>query len=83
MSSEYGFALGSKLALVAIAAALGGVNRFRVLPALFDGLSADIREAVIRPWRRRLETVLRLEALVLLLVIVAAAVLAGTEPPSP
>jgi putative copper resistance protein D len=81
-SSDYRVALGSKLALVALAAALGGFNRFRILPALFVDLRADIGGAVPRPWRRRLKTVLRLEALVLLLVLVAAAVLAGTEPPS-
>jgi hypothetical protein len=33
-----------------------------------------------RPWRQRLKTVLRFEALVLLLVLVAAAVHAGAEP---
>lgn len=83
VSSDYGVALGSKLALVALAAALGGFNRFRILPALFADLHADIGAAAPRPWRRRLTTVLRLEALVLLLALVAAAVLAGTEPPSP
>jgi putative copper resistance protein D len=81
-SSDYGVALGSKLALVALAAALGGFNRFRILPALFVDLRADIGDAAPRPWRRRLKTVLHLEALVLLLVLVAAAVLAGAEPPS-
>lgn len=82
VSSEYGLALSSKVALVAVAAALGGFNRFRVLPALFDDLRADISDASRRPWRQRLKTVLRFEALVLLLVLGAAAVLAGTEPPN-
>ena len=81
VSSDYGVALGTKLALVASAAALGGFNRFRVLPALLVDLRADIGDAAPRPWRRRLKTVLCLEALVLILVLVAAAVLAGTEPP--
>ena len=80
--SEYGLALGSKVALVAMAAALGRFNRFRVLPALFDDLRAESGDASHRPWRQRLKTVLRFEALVLLVVLVAAAVLAGTEPPS-
>jgi putative copper resistance protein D len=81
-SSDYGVALGGKLALVALSAALGGFNRFRILPALFVDLRADIGDAAPRPWHRRLKTVLHLEALVLLLVLVAAAVLAGAEPPS-
>lgn len=83
VTSDYGMALGSKLALVALAAALGGFNRFRILPALFVDLRADVGDAVPRPWRRRLKTVLCIEALALLLVLVAAAVLAGTEPPNP
>jgi putative copper resistance protein D len=83
VSSDYGVVLGSKLALVALAAALGAFNRFRVLPALFVDLRADIGTAAPRPWRHHLKTVLRVEALVLLLVLVAAAVLAGTEPPNP
>jgi putative copper resistance protein D len=82
MPSDYGLALGSKVALVAVAAALGGFNRFRVLPSLFGDLQSDVGDALHRPWRKRLETVLRFEALVLLLVLVAAAVLASTEPPS-
>ena len=83
VTSDYGVTLGSKLALVALAAALGGFNRFRILPALFVDLRADVGDAAPRPWRRRLKTVLCIEALVLLLVLVAAAVLAGTEPPNP
>lgn len=83
VSSDYGLALGSKLALVAMAVALGGFNRFRVLPALFDDLRHRDGCVERRPWRDRLKTILRLGALVLLLVVVAAAVLAGTEPPSP
>ena len=79
-SSDYGVALGSKLALVVVAAGLGGFNRFRILPALFHDLRADDGTGELQPWHRRLRTVLRLEALVLLLVLVAAAVLAGTEP---
>lgn len=82
-SSDYGVALGSKLALVVVAAGLGGFNRFRILPALFVDLRADIGDAASRPWRHHLKTVLRVEALVLLLVLFAAAVLAGTEPPNP
>jgi putative copper resistance protein D len=83
VSSAYGLALCSKVALVGLAAVLGGFNRFRVLPALFDDLRVDIGSALLRPWRQRLKTVLWGEALVLLVVLVLAVVLAGTEPPSP
>lgn len=80
--SEYGVALCSKLALVGVAVALGGFNRFRFLPALFGELQSGGADALHRSWRHRLKTVLGFEALVLLLVLVAAAVLASTEPPS-
>jgi putative copper resistance protein D len=83
VSSDYGLALGAKLALVALATALGGFNRCRILPGLFVDLRADVGDAALRPWRHHLKTVLRLEALVLLLVLVAAAGLAGMEPPNP
>jgi putative copper resistance protein D len=82
VQSNYGVALYSKLALVAVAATLGGFNRYQVLPALFVDLRAANEGAVVRPWRQRLTTVLRIEALALLMVLVAAAVLAGTEPAS-
>jgi len=78
VDSPYGQALAVKLVFVAVAVALGGANRFRVLPALLHQLAtADGDE----PWRRRLIAILRFEALTLLLVLVAAAVLSATEPP--
>ena len=76
-----GRALAGKLTLVALAAALGGFNRFRVLPSLFVSLRAGGGGEVKAPWPHRLKIVLRVEAVVLCLVLVAAAVLAGTEPP--
>jgi putative copper resistance protein D len=79
--SDYGGALYSKLALVAMAVALGGFNRFRVLPGLFVDLHAASQGAMVQPWRQRLTTVLRIEAVVLLLVLLAATLLAATEPP--
>ncbi|MCK9688132.1 CopD family protein [Scleromatobacter humisilvae] len=66
--SSWGFALDVKLALVAIAAALGAFNRFAVMPALPAS------------WPR-FAHVLRVEAGVLLAALVAAAVLANGEPP--
>ncbi len=68
-STDWGVVLDAKLALVAVAIALGGFNRFVVMPSL--------------PSRwRRFERVLRIEAMVLLAVLVAAAVLANGEPPA-
>ena len=58
-----------KLALVAIAVALGGFNRFAVMPSLPAS------------WPR-FARVLRVEAVVLLAALVAAAVLANGEPPA-
>ena len=67
--SSWGFALDVKLALAAIAVALGGFNRFIVLPRM-PGASA------------RFARVLRVEAGVLLAVLAVAAWLAGGEPPA-
>jgi putative copper resistance protein D len=67
--SSWGLALDAKLALVAVAVALGGFNRFAAMPAL------------PATWPR-FARVLRVEAVVLLAVLVAAAWLAGGEPPS-
>ena len=67
-STDWGVVLDVKLALVAVAVALGGFNRFVVMPSLPSG------------WRR-FERVLRIEAVVLLAALVAAAVLANGEPP--
>ena len=82
VTSDYGWVLGSKVALVAIAAAMGGFNRFRVLPGLFDGLRADAGSEATASWDRRLKIVLRAEAIVLFSVLIAAAILAGMETPA-
>lgn len=78
-TSPYGFVLLVKLLLVGAAIALGSVNRFFVLPPLLTGLRKP------RPPGPALQgqfvRVLRIEAVVLLLVIVAAAVLSGTPAP--
>jgi len=68
-ASAWGLALDAKLALVALAAALGAFNRVAVLPAL----------PAAAP---RFARVLRVEAVVLLAVLVAAARLANGEPPA-
>jgi putative copper export protein len=78
VDSNYGRTLLLKLALVAAAATLGAANRFVVLPRLFAEL-AEV-EGGIR-WRRGLVRVLRIEAAVLLLVLIAAVDMSNTEPP--
>jgi len=67
--SSWGLALDAKLVLVAVAVALGGFNRVVAMPAL------------PATWPR-FARVLRLEAVVLVAVLVAAAWLANGEPPA-
>jgi len=78
VDSDYGRTLVAKLALVSVAAGLGGANRFVVLPRLFAELSEVGHGG---RWRRGLVRILRFEAATLLLVLIAAAVLGSTEPP--
>ena len=68
-ASPWGVALDAKLALVAAAVALGGLNRFAVMPTLPASWPRFVR-------------VLRIEAVLLLAVLVAAAWLANGEPPT-
>ncbi len=65
----WGVVLDVKLALVATAVALGGFNRFVVMPSLPAA------------WPR-FAWVLRLESAVLLAALIAAAILANGEPPA-
>ncbi|MDL2354368.1 MAG: CopD family protein [Pseudomonadota bacterium] len=70
----YGTILLAKLALVAIAVLLGGANRFFVMPSLRgDNACAAAR---------RFTAILRIESVVLLGVLVLAAVLSATAPPT-
>ncbi|MBW8756837.1 MAG: CopD family protein [Burkholderiales bacterium] len=78
LDSDYGRALAVKLVLVGVAAVLGGVNRFVVLPRLFAELAGADDDG---RWRRGLVRILRFEAVTLVLVLIAAAVLGNTEPP--
>ncbi len=68
-ASPWSIALDVKLALVVTAVALGGFNRFAVIPSLPMAWTRFIR-------------ILRIEAVVLLAVLVAAAWLANGEPPA-
>jgi putative copper resistance protein D len=78
VGSSYGQVLGVKLTLVVLAVALGGINRLRVLPRLFEALAGAADDD---RWGRRLVGILRVEALTLTLALAAAAVLSGLEPP--
>jgi putative copper resistance protein D len=72
--NPYANTLLAKLALVALAAALGGANRWLVMPALAgDGADAALR---------RFTLVLRVEAVVLVGVLAMAALLGATPPPT-
>jgi putative copper resistance protein D len=76
--NPYAGVLLVKLSLVAGAALLGGANRFLVMPGLLAGLRGNGAE----PAAHRFALVLQVEALVLVAVLVAAAVLSSTSPPT-
>ena len=78
--SDYGLLLLVKVGLVLVAVALGGYNRFWVLPSLCLDLGSADGHAPVH-WRRRLGLAFRIEAVVLVLVLIAAAALSGAEPP--
>ena len=79
VSNPYGLTLIAKLVLVLCAAALGGINRFVLMPLLLRSLT--------RPGQGtpdaggRFARVLQLEALVLAATLIAAAFLTSTAPP--
>jgi putative copper resistance protein D len=77
--TAYGLALLMKLAAVFVAASLGGANRFLVMPGLLRALHG--RGAASDASARRFTLILQVEAVVLLLVLVLAAVLSSTSPP--
>lgn len=78
--NDYSGVLLFKLALVALAALLGGLNRFIVMPLLL----VDLRELHAGPpdALRRFRLILRIEAVVLAAILVAAAILSATTPPT-
>lgn len=86
--NAYGNALTIKLCLVAVAIGLGAYNRFIGFPAIVEiadsANSLNSTEAQAKAWPGamfRLVFVLRLESLVLLGILIAAAVLTGESPP--
>ncbi|MPW15503.1 hypothetical protein GCT13_00890 [Paraburkholderia sp. CNPSo 3157] len=74
---SYGQILLLKLALVVIAAALGGHNRFFGMPRLLSSLKEARTEITARPLKR-FAAVLHVESVVLAGVLVAAAVLVSS-----
>jgi putative copper resistance protein D len=79
VGSAYGNTLLVKVALVAIAVALGGFNRFRAMPRLLAGLEPL---AAVSSLQYRFVQVLRIEAVVLLAALIAAAVLSSSPLPT-
>jgi putative copper resistance protein D len=79
VGTPYGATLAIKLALVSAASLLGGANRFVVMPGLLAGLRGSGAGAA--PAGRRFARVLQIEALVLVAVLIAAAVLSSTGQP--
>ena len=73
---SYGNVLVFKLALVLLATALGGFNKFFGLPAAISTL----RSANTHRGLKKVITVLRMESVVLLLVLMAAAALTSSAP---
>ncbi|MCS0611927.1 CopD family protein [Massilia kyonggiensis] len=79
VGNPYGNTLSAKLLLVGLAAALGGFNRFIVMPPWLACESAGNAAPALLPARFR--QIVWIEALILLAVIVLAAWLATTSPP--
>jgi copper resistance protein D len=77
LEESYGQVLLLKLALVLVAIALGGFNRFLGLPTALSTRPAPAAQRGLA----MVMTILRVESLVLLLVLLAAAVLTNSAPP--
>ncbi|GJH28601.1 copper resistance D family protein [Caballeronia novacaledonica] len=80
LGSSYGLVLVFKLALVLVAAALGGHNRFFEMPALLASLKGS-SSAIQTRQLKRFATVLHIESWVLIGVIVIATVLVSSPLP--
>jgi putative copper resistance protein D len=80
LESGYGQILLLKLALVFVAAALGGHNRFFEMPKLLASLKDASSTSPVKPLKR-FATVLHIESVVLAGVLAAAAVLVSSPLP--
>ena len=78
--NPYATVLLLKIVLVAIAIALGGLNRFLVMPGLLADLRAAHRSSTKQ--ERKFVFILQIEAFVLVAALVLAAVLSATSPPA-
>ena len=78
--NAYGNLLLVKTGLVVFAVMLGGWNRFVGMPPLLASLRS--RDAASAPTLGRFRRILRIEAAVLFAVLVIAAVLSATSPPT-
>jgi putative copper resistance protein D len=79
IQSDYGWVLTTKLCFVGIAVALGAWNRFIGFPAALAG------ETMVETKKNTLQSitrVLRFESIALLIVLLAAAVLTASAPPT-
>lgn len=79
VGNPYGTALLVKVGLVLCAAALGGFNRFVIMPSLLASLRRTGHPEGAA--QHRFARILQAEALFLLAAIIAAAVLTSTPPP--
>lgn len=79
VGNSYGNTLVAKLLLVGVAAMLGGINRFFVMPPWLAPESSGNAAPEVLPMR--FKRILWIEALVLLAVVVLAAWLASISPP--
>lgn len=79
LDNPYGTSLLIKVGLVLCAAALGGLNRFVVMPKLLVQLRKPKRESGAN---EKFAMILQLEAIILVAVLIAAAVLSSTSPPT-
>jgi putative copper resistance protein D len=78
VSTSYGNILGVKLVLVALAVALGAVNRFFILPSF--RIATSMKNETISNAQRSFILILRIESGILLLVLFAATLLSFTAP---
>jgi putative copper resistance protein D len=78
IQSDYGWVLTTKLCFVGIAVALGAWNRFIGFPAALAGATmAEVKNTL-----QSVTRVLRVESIALLIVLLAAAVLTASAPPT-
>lgn len=80
IDSVWGLILLAKMAGVAIAVALGAINRWSAMPDLLLHLQSTSQASV--PVQRRFALALQIESVVLMVVLFAAAMLSGSAPPA-